>query len=189
MQRSKRWQTGGGVRKTIPKSCFVLCCKDGVTPPPQVPLQHCATFSSKGAGVMRWQRLRCELFISFREHHKYRVRIDDAPSVSDFKQCCFAGDAGTVDLSFMQQAASAVCRRPPCDTESPATLPALFLSNGSSPFPARTAISLCWTPDNLLLEYDCQDDVLLRNDFSGCNSPMYNQVNALSFELPSLILM
>jgi hypothetical protein len=78
---------------------------------------------------------------------------------------------------------------PSCDTESPAMLPALFLSNGSSPFPARTAISLCWTPDNLLLEYDCQDDVLLRNDFSGCNSPMYNQVNALSFELQSLILM
>jgi hypothetical protein len=65
---------------------------------------------------------------------------------------------------------------PRCTEDSPAALSALFLSNGSAPFPARTAISLCWTPDNLVAEFLCQDDPMLRNDFADCNSPMYNQV-------------
>jgi hypothetical protein len=65
---------------------------------------------------------------------------------------------------------------PACTQDSPAALPALFLSNGSAAFPARTAISLCWTPDNLVAEFLCQDDPMLRNDFAECNSPMYNQV-------------
>ena len=72
---------------------------------------------------------------------------------------------------------------PRCNTDSPAILKELFRSNSSTPFPARTSISLCWTPDNLLLEYDSQDDFTLRNDFLECNSPMYSQVSAHYFIL------
>jgi hypothetical protein len=72
---------------------------------------------------------------------------------------------------------------PRCNTDSPAMLKGLFRSNSSIPFPARTSISLCWTPDNLLLEYDSQDDFTLRNDFLECNSPMYSQVSAHYFIL------
>jgi len=63
-----------------------------------------------------------------------------------------------------------------CDAGLPATLDGLSQSNGSSQFPARTTVSLCWTPDNLVLEYFCQDDLILRNDFLQCNEPMYTQV-------------
>jgi hypothetical protein len=68
---------------------------------------------------------------------------------------------------------------PSCDTDSPAIINEMSLSNGSGHFPARTSISICWTPENLMLEYYCQDDLILRNDFLECNSPMYSQVTML----------
>ena len=67
---------------------------------------------------------------------------------------------------------------PRCNVGAPAALDGLSRSDGSAPFPAGTSISLCWTPDSLVLEYHCLDDRFLRNDFLECNSPMYNQVAA-----------
>jgi hypothetical protein len=67
---------------------------------------------------------------------------------------------------------------PRCNVGAPAALEGLSRSDGSAPFPAGTSMSLCWTADSLVLEYRCEDDRFLRNDFLECNSPMYNQVAA-----------
>jgi hypothetical protein len=63
-----------------------------------------------------------------------------------------------------------------CGTDAPVTLEGISRSNGSSPYPARTTISLCWTADNLVLAYYNEDCSVQRNDFLECNSPMYTQV-------------
>jgi hypothetical protein len=64
---------------------------------------------------------------------------------------------------------------PNCDDAIPVLVDDLQLSSGAGAFPARTAISLCWTPRFLFLRYHARDDLLLRNDYSTCNSETYNQ--------------
>ena len=45
--------------------------------------------------------------------------------------------------------------------------------------PAPTSVSACWDEQYLRLVYVASDDKCLRNDYTACNTDMWNQVGAL----------
>jgi hypothetical protein len=65
---------------------------------------------------------------------------------------------------------------PPCLFGPSALIGSLVYTNGSGgPFPHATHIWVCWNQTGVIMQWEAEQDNIIRNDYSSCNDPIYNQ--------------